>query len=89
LTLIFPNNSRHYDAGSGRIKFSGYDGVFEIRFQLELDALAKAYAGTLAGEREYLSAFDSVKKRIIVVAERSYRKQRGQSICMLTADDFR
>ena len=88
MTLIFPNNSRHYDAGSGRIRFSGYEGVFEIRFLLELDALAKVYAGSISGESQYLSAFDSVKKRILVVAERIYRKKRGQSMCMLTADDF-
>ncbi len=88
MALIFPNYSRSYDAGSGRIRFSGYDGMFEVRFLLELDALAKAYTGKLGTEKEYLSAFDDMRKAVLVVAERIYGKRRGQTVCMLTAHDF-
>jgi hypothetical protein len=87
MSVTFPNQSRSYDADNRRIRFSGYDGMFEIRFFLEIDALAKASAGSMSGEREFLSAFDDCRKRIFVVAEKAYGKRR-KSMCTLTISDF-
>jgi hypothetical protein len=88
MSLTFPNRSRSYDETARRIRFSGYDGMFEVRFFIELDALAKAYAGKMSGENEFLSAFDSVRKTVLEVAERVYGKTRTKGMCTLTAHDF-
>jgi hypothetical protein len=61
--------------------------MFEMKFFLELDALAKVYSGPLHGEREYLSAFDDTRKKILTAAEKAYG--RGQNrMCTLTLSDF-
>lgn len=87
MSLTFPNQSRSYDESNRRIRFSGYDGMFEMKFFLELDALAKIYSGPLTGEREYLSAFDDARKKILGAAEKAYG--RGQKrMCTLTLSDF-
>ena len=88
MSLTFPNQSRSYDESNRRIRFSGYDGMFEIRFFLEIDALAKAYSGKISGEREYLSAFDSIRKRILAAAEKAYGRGQSKSMCILTIADF-
>ncbi|MCY0153495.1 DUF1488 domain-containing protein [Hoeflea alexandrii] len=31
----FPNSMRSFDEDAGTIRFSGYDGVMEVRFLLE------------------------------------------------------
>ena len=71
-----------------RIRFSGYDGMFEIRFFLEIDALAKAFVGGISGEREYLSAFDTIRKKVLVAAEKAYGRGHGRTMCTLTIADF-
>lgn len=88
MNLSFPNQSRSYDEANRRIRFSGYDGMFEIRFFLEIDALAKAFSGKMSGEGEYLSAFDSVRWVIMAAAEKAYGRGRGKSACILTIGDF-
>ena len=85
--LTFPNQSRSYDETGRRIRFSGYDGMFEIKFFLEVDALAKAFAGKMSGEREYLSAFDTVRKNILAVAEKAYARGKDKTMCTLTITD--
>lgn len=87
MSLTFPNQSRSYDEANRRIRFSGYDGMFEVKFFLELDGLAKVYSGRLTGEREYLSAFDDTRKKILAAAEKAYG--RGQkTMCTLTLSDL-
>ena len=87
MSLTFPNQSRSYDESNRRIRFSGYDGMFEVKFFLELDALAKVCSGPITGEREYLSAFDGARKKILTAAEKAYG--RGQkTMCTLTLSDF-
>ncbi|RYE60921.1 MAG: DUF1488 domain-containing protein [Oxalobacteraceae bacterium] len=87
MSLTFPNRSRSYDDANRRIRFSGYDGMFEVKFFLELDGLAKVHYGRLTGEREYLSAFDDSREKILAAAEKAYG--RGQkTMCTLTHSDF-
>lgn len=88
MSLTFPNQSRSYDEANRRIRFSGYDGMFEIRFFLEIDALAKAFAGAISGEREYLSAFDTIRKKILAAAEKAYGRGHNRTMCTLTIADF-
>lgn len=88
MALTFPNQSRSYDETAHRIRFSGYDGMFEIRFFLEIEALAKAFSGKIAGERDYLSAFDSIRKAVLVAAEKAYGRGGSKTMCTLTVADF-
>jgi hypothetical protein len=88
VSLTFPNQSRSYDADNRRIRFSGYDGMFEIRFFLQVDALTKGSTSKISDEREILSAFDALRNSIVAVAEKVYGKRRKQSMCTLTASDF-
>jgi len=62
--------------------------MFEIKFFLEIDALAKAFAGRISGEREYLSAFDSTRKKILAAAEKAYAHGHSRTMCTLTITDF-
>ena len=50
MSVTFPNQSRSYDETGHRIRFSGYQGMFEIRFFLEMDGLAKAFKGKIHGD---------------------------------------
>jgi len=88
MALAFPNRSRSYDEAGRRIRFFGYDGMFEIRFSVEIDALAKAFAGKLSGERDFLSAFDDIRKKIIEAAEKAYARGKGKHTYTLTLADF-
>jgi hypothetical protein len=88
MSLSFPNVSRSYDTGSRRIRFSGYDGINEIRFFLELSALTKAADSKMSGEKEYLAAFDRARQVILATARKIYGKQRNASMCTLTDQDF-
>jgi hypothetical protein len=87
MSLTFPNQSRSYDADNRRIRFSGYDGMFEIRFFVELDALKKVLAGRFSAEGQILSAFDTLRSRILIVAEKVYGRHK-QSTYTLTVSDF-
>ena len=39
MTLTFPNRSRSYDEAGQRIRFLGHDGMFEVPFAIEIEAL--------------------------------------------------
>ena len=83
MSLSFPNRSRSYDASARRIRFSGYDGMFEVPFLVEADVFpdAKSEAG-------YLAAFDAGRDAIQKVATRAY-SYGGRRIYILTPNDFR
>jgi hypothetical protein len=87
MSLTFPNASRSYDDAGHRIRFSGYDGMFEIKFFIDIDAL-KAIDGKVASETECLSTFDAGRKRIQTAAAKAYDRSKGKSMCMLTRADF-
>jgi hypothetical protein len=89
MALTFPNRSRSYDENGHRIRFFGYDGMFEVRFFLELDALAKAFTKKISGENDCLAAFDAMRKLILETAEKVYGQRKGANMHVLTSSDFR
>ncbi|PTW59299.1 uncharacterized protein DUF1488 [Breoghania corrubedonensis] len=92
MTLAFPNRSRSYDEAGQRVRFIGHDGMFEVPFFVETDALsaatATATATATAGEADYLAAFDAARATIHDVARKIYGSAR-RTIYVLTAADFR
>lgn len=91
MTLQFPNTSRSFDEARNAVRFSGYDGMFEMRFFVETAALAvpeSALHGSGTPEAGCLSAFDALRKSIQDVAREAYSYGRRDSYT-LTAADFR
>jgi hypothetical protein len=91
MTLSFPNPSRSFDEVRNAVRFTGHDGMAQIRFFVEASALARsdtATRGTDASEAKCLSAFDALRASIHDVARRAYSHRRCDSYT-LTAEDFR
>lgn len=88
MTLTFPNGSRSYDALRNRIRFLGYDGMFEIPFFLEVDALPNAAARSAGSEADILHAFDMARLLVHKVALKAYGRPR-KNMYILTAANFR
>ncbi len=88
MTLSFPNGSRSYDALRKRIRFLGYDGMLEIPFFVEVDALPSADAGSARSEADILRAFDKARLLVNKVALKAYGQPR-KTMYILTAANFR
>ena len=88
MALTFPNRSRSYDETGQRIRFRGYDGMFEVSFAVEVDALSKAKSPASNSEAEHLAAFDAARESIHNVARKAYSHGR-KNIYVLTPADFR
>jgi hypothetical protein len=91
MPLAFPNPSRSYDETRKAVRFTGHDGMFEVRFYVDVNAISamdKTLSGAGAVEAGYLSAFDTYRKAIYDVAQRVYSKGRN-NIFTLAATDFR
>lgn len=86
MTLIFPNRSRSYDEAHDRIRFIGHDGVFEIAFFIETEALVKRSKKVIHSELGYLKAFDAARVSIERVANKAYSRGRNTMIVLTTAD---
>jgi hypothetical protein len=82
MALTFPNRSRSYDAAGKRIRFVGYDGMFEVAFFVETTAIAKA----VLNETGYLEAFDVARTAILDVAREAYSNGRKKLYVLKTAD---
>ena len=89
MSVAFPNRSRSYDPTERRIRFLGYDGVFEVRFFIGLDALAKTAAARVSSETDALAAFDRMRRQILETAEKAYLRGKRNNICVLAPSDFR
>lgn len=88
MSLTFPNPMRHYDEPSQLIRFSGYDGMRQVRFSLDVVAVELLAHVTGKSEASYLAAFDSMRDRVQAVAQRVY-KRSGSMDCRLSPADFR
>lgn len=88
MALKFPNLSRSYDSALRRVRFSAYDGVFEVLFFVEVDALAVMAPPSASSEAGYLSAFDKARETIQDVACRVYKRGR-KTMYVLTSSDFK
>jgi len=90
MTLAFLNPSRSYDETRRAVRFLGHDGMFEIRFFVEVDVFAgkdSVSHGDRPSEAASLSAFDTSIDAIHHVAKKAYAKNR-RDIYTLTVDDF-
>jgi hypothetical protein len=89
MALTFPNRSRSYDEAGQHIRFLGYDGMFEIPFLIEVEALTNTIQGAAAtAEAGYLAAFDAARDSILDVARKAYSRGR-KNLFVLTPADFR
>jgi hypothetical protein len=84
MTLEFPNRSRSFDDARNAVRFIGHDGMFEVPFFVQVDALATA----IASETNYLAAFDATRTTIHDVARQIYASAR-RTVYVLTAADFK
>ncbi len=87
VSLSFPNSLRSYDTSHHRVRFVGYDGISQISFFLESDALARIDARVRRDEASALSVFDKNIERILDAAAKAYRGTRRHSY-LLGAQDF-
>jgi hypothetical protein len=92
MTLNFSNPSRSFDEKRNAVRFSGYDGMFEIVFYVTSAALAKARserygAATATVETSSLMAFDAVRVSIYDAARKVYIG-KAQPVYTLTATDL-
>jgi hypothetical protein len=90
MTLSFPNASRSFDDEQNAVRFSGHDGMSQVRFLVEAGALEKSGAelrGTAPSEAKCLAAFDSMRTSIHDVARKAYSRRR-RDFYTLTAADF-
>jgi len=91
MTLAFPNPSRSFDRTRNAVRFTGYDGMFEVPFFVEIGALVKSatelrMSDTL--EARSLSAFDALRASIHAAASKAYSGGRRANY-ILTAADLR
>jgi Protein of unknown function (DUF1488) len=84
VALTFPNASRSYDAAGKRVRFVGYDGMFEVAFFVEAAAIANASLSEIG----YLQAFDAARDSIQDVAREAYANSR-KNMYVLKPADFR
>lgn len=84
--ISFPNRMRSFDEDAGIVRFSGYDGVMEVRFLLEAPALERLAGLARMPATDYLAAFDSRRREIEAAAIRAYRRTRKSLIRLGPAD---
>ena len=84
--LEFPNRSRSYDPGNKRIRFTGHDGMFEIAFSIDVDALSSEILDVAEAESAYLKAFDAASAYILEVARTAYKRTKRHSYAFTAAD---
>ncbi len=80
MSLSFPNPARNYDESRRRVGFVGHDGLAQIRFFLPVEILAEDLASRTPTERDYLAAFDGMRKRIFEVALKAYNSRKSNMI---------
>lgn len=86
MTLAFPNKSRSFDESRNAVRFSGYDGMLEVRFLIEASALRTASEASRS-EGECLRAFDMARAAILEAAIHAYGRG-GKDRYTLTAQDI-
>ncbi|PSH70264.1 DUF1488 domain-containing protein [Phyllobacterium brassicacearum] len=87
MALTFPNRSRSYDTAHQRVRFLGYDGLFEVPFFIEAAAFSNAGSNMDSVEEDYLAAFDAARGTILDVARQVYSYGR-KNMYVLTPADF-
>ncbi|MGX1309053.1 hypothetical protein AB7M35_003811 [Amorphus suaedae] len=88
MALNFVNPSRNYDERRRLICFVGHDGMMEIPFLLEVNALPSIEPVASTSEEDLLQAFDTARSTIESVARECYSHRRQREY-VLTPKDFR
>lgn len=86
MTLGFPNQTRNLDEDADIIRFSGHDGVMEIRFLMELPALERMAGIGSATINAYLDEFDQRRGQIQILAAKAYKRTRKSLVRLSVAD---
>jgi uncharacterized protein DUF1488 len=86
MALMFPNQSRSYDATRRAVRFWGHDSAMEWSFFVTEDALRQVDPAVAGDEAGMLGAFDSHRDRIYVAASRAYSRGRKGSYELGAAD---
>jgi hypothetical protein len=86
MALIFPNSARSYDEAHSRVRFLGYDGMFEVRFFVLAEVLAGRLSQRTASEADYLASFDALRERILEAAKRAYKSSPDRTITLALAN---
>ena len=82
MSLTFPNASRSFDNVRNLIRFTGYDGMFEVKFFVD----AAALSATRLSEQDYLRAFDAARSKIQQIALKLYNPKHGMTYTLRAAD---
>jgi hypothetical protein len=85
MTLAFPNLSRSFDDGRSAIRFTGYDGMFQIPFLIDCRALIKSGKSAMS-ETECLAAFDAAVESVHAAARKAYSPGRHTLYFLGSAD---
>lgn len=88
MSLSFPNTSRSYDPARRRIRFWGNDGVTDVPFFLEENAIFVLFPRTKNTEEAILAAFDAARARICEVAAKAYVPGPFRNFYTLAASQF-
>ncbi|TIQ32487.1 MAG: DUF1488 domain-containing protein [Mesorhizobium sp.] len=89
MPLEFPNPSRSFDEARNAVRFIGHDGMFEVAFLIEADALAAtSRKGPETAEAACLAAFDAARHSIHISARKLYSAGK-RTIYTITAADMR
>ncbi len=86
MALAFPNLSRSFDEKRAAIRFTGYDGMFQIPFLIDSRALIKSGKSAMS-ETECLAAFDAAVDSVHAAARKAYTPGR-QTPYLLGAGDL-
>ncbi|WP_114011157.1 DUF1488 family protein [Cohaesibacter intestini] len=74
--LVFPNQTCNVDEEAGIVRFSGYDGIMEIRFSMTLETLDLLMKANNQQSQPYRQAFANLRSGIQDVAMRAYGRTR-------------
>ncbi len=87
MALTFPNTSRSYDETAQRVRFLGHDGMFEVKFFVEINAFSNI-SSRAPSEADCLAAFDAKRSSVQDIARKAYARDRRDSY-VLTQQHFR
>jgi len=86
MALMFPNQSRSYDATRRAVRFWGHDSAMEWSFFVTEDALKQVHPAMVRDEAGMLWAFDCHRDRICAAASKAYSRGRKGSYELGAAD---
>ncbi|MDW5313313.1 DUF1488 domain-containing protein [Rhizobium sp. PL01] len=84
MALTFPNTSRSYDETARRVRFLGHDGMFEVKFFVDIGAFSKI-ASRAPSEADCLAAFDAARSSVQDIARKAYGRDRRDSYVLTEA----